>query len=274
MPGEPQRMSPDRQIDRRTFLSRSSALAIAGSAALSMAPGRRHAAAASSPQTARGLLLDMFRIEGEAEPTITAYVETQAGPLIGRAATSGNIYHLRQQQVPASPLGDGIYFAAYQLAGGAALDLESVPSPERHESWHRMALVSYAKMADYGRPAPADDAPDSIMIVLSHPTDVGHDALYNEWYTENHMIEVATSPHFRSATRYRPVAQAGIPLAYLCIYEIEQPYSPQLHEGVMHWLTETPDDFRQAMPTTPAGDGVLTLDIWGYCQRVWSDAAR
>ena len=41
----------------------------------------------------------------------------------------------------------------------------------------------------------------------------------------------------------------------------------------MHWLTETPDDFRQAMPVTPAGEGVLTLDIWGYCQRVWSGVA-
>ena len=66
---------------------------------------------------------------------------------------------------------------------------------------------------------------------------------------------------------------AGVPLAYLCIYEIARPYSPELHEGVMHWLQETPDDFRQEMPATLAGEGVLTLDIWGYCQRVWSSRA-
>ena len=102
-------------------------------------------------------------------------------------------------------------------------------------------------------------------------TDVGYDTLYNEWYTENHMIDVAKSPHFRSATRYRPEVQtSGVPLAYLCIYEIERAYSPELHEGLTHWLSETPDDFRQEMPTTPAGEGVLTLDIWGYCERVWS----
>ena len=55
--------------------------------------------------------------------------------------------------------------------------------------------------------------------------------------------------------------------------EIEHPCSPELHEGLLHWLTETPDDFRQGMPETRAGEGVLTLDVWGYCQRVCSGVA-
>ena len=63
------------------------------------------------------------------------------------------------------------------------------------------------------------------------------------------MIDVASSPHFRAATRYAPLQQlAGAPFTYLCVYEIEEPYSPELHKGVMHWLTETPDDFRLPMP--------------------------
>ena len=230
---------------------------------------------ATSEKTANALLLDAIQIEGEAEPALEAYLEAQARPLLdGGAATSGNVYHLREQNVPASALGDGIYFAAYQLAGDDPFVARSAAQPGDHGRWHRMGLASYAKIADYGRPDPAGDAPDTIMLVVSHPTDVGYDALFNEWYTDNHMIDVAKSPHFRSATRYRPVVQAaGIPLAYLCIYEIEHPYSPELHEGLTHWLSETPDDFRQKMPVTPAGEGVLTLDIWGYCQRVWSGVA-
>ena len=122
--------------------------------------------------------------------------------------------------------------------------------------------------------APVDQRELYHSFVLSHPTDMGYDWLYNEWYTDNHMIDVAKSPHYRGSTRYRPVAQwAGVPFTYLCIYEIDHPYTPELHEGLIHWLQETPDDFRQEQPKTPAGDEVLTLDIWGYCQRVWSDVA-
>ena len=248
----------------------------AGAAAVPEVAAREgRLATAISEKTANALLLDTIRIEGEAEPGPEAYLEAQARPLLdGGAAASGNVYHLREQHVPASALGDGIYFAAYQLAGDDPLAARSAEQPADHGRWHRMGLTHYSKIADYGRPDPAGGAPDSIMIVISHPTDVGYDALYNEWYTDNHMIDVAKSPHFRSATRYRPVVQAaGVPLAYLCIYEIEHPYSPALNEGLMHWLTETPDDVRQAMPVTPAGEGVLTLDIWGYCQRAWSGVA-
>ena len=225
-----------------------------------------------SKKTANALLLDMIRIKGDSESVLQAYLEVQTQPLFDKGvASSGNIYHMRQQNVPESTLGDGIFFAAYQLTGENPLVARSFEQPSEQGRWQRLGLASYSKIADYGRPDPAGDSPESIMIVISRPTDVGYDTLYNEWYTENHMIDVAKSPHFRSATRYRPEVQAsGVPLAYLCIYEIESAYSPELHKGLTHWLSETPDDFRQEMPKTPAGEGVLTLDIWGYCQRVWS----
>ena len=267
--------SPLPRINRRAFLGRSSAIAVGGAAALSLphlqSPEHTGALASSTEKTADSVILDMIRIQAEAGPTLEAYVETQARPWLGGPAASGNIYHLREQNVPATSLGDELYFAVYQLS--EQLDVDAATSPRPDAGWQRLGLARYSKIADYGRPDPAGDPPDSIMLVVSHPTDVGYDALYNEWYTDNHMIDVARSPHFRSATRYRPVAQSGVPLAYLCIYEIEHPYTPELHRGLMHWLRETPDDFRQEMPTTPAGEGVLTLDIWGYCQRVWSEVA-
>ena len=109
------------------------------------------------------------------------------------------------------------------------------------------------------------------MLVFSHPTDLGYDTEYNAWYTDNHMIDVARSPHFRASTRYAPQHQlAGAPLSYLCLYEVEAPYSSELHEGLMHWLRDTPDDFRQPQPKTPAGEDVLTLDLWGYFERLWT----
>ena len=280
------------RIGRREFLNRSAAIPIGNVSALWMATAltSRQAGAAAAPRvavpkeslatalsdkTANGLVLDVIQIAGDAEPALETYLEAQARPLLdGEIVSSGNVYHLRQQSVPASSLGDGTYFAAYQLTGNDPLAVLSAEQPGKQNRWHRMGLARYSKIADYGWPDPAGNAPDSIMIVISHPTDVAYDATFNEWYTDNHMIDVAKSPHFRSATRYRPKVQAaGVPLAYLCIYEIEHPYSPVLHEGLMHWLTETPDDFRQKMPVTPAGEGVLTLDIWGYCQRVWSSAA-
>lgn len=289
----PTYMTKEPKVDRRQFLNRSATLTVSGMSALWMAhrlvprrafgtagsggaasEGARVVESANSDKTASSLLLDVIRIDSEPEPALEAYVHAQAQPLLDRGvAASANVYHMRQQNVPASALGDGIYFVAYQLVGDEPVTARSI-KPVGDDRWQRMALTSYGKIADYGRPDPAGDAPDSVMVVVSHPTDVGYDALFNDWYTDNHMIDVAKSPHFRSATRYRPVMQAaGVPLAYLCIYEIEHPYSPELHEGVMRWLTETPDDFRQEMPKTPAGEGVLTLDVWGYCERVWSSAA-
>ena len=78
------------------------------------------------------------------------------------------------------------------------------------------------------------------------------------------------NPEWVSPDALVDVAQTAESLGF---DEIERPCLPELHEGLLHWLTETPDDFRQEMPKTRAGEGVLTLDVWGYCQRVWSGVA-
>ena len=41
------------------------------------------------------------------------------------------------------------------------------------------------------------------------------------------------------------------------------------HPAGLH-RSGVPDDFRLPMPETPAGQPVLTLDLWGYFARVWS----
>ena len=270
------------RVGRRKFLNRS-ALALAAVTipcfsskniqALSENQPLSEYAGTRSVETRSGgtsVLLDMIRLSGNVGTHLESYLETTARPLLDQNLNSSvNVYHLRQQNEPASSLGDRICFAVYQLT-----ETDSVPAllnKSQKDHWHRIGLTSYEKIAEFGSPTPIAQPPKSIMLVISHPTEAGYDELYNQWYTDNHMIDVAKSPHFRSATRYRPKVQlVGLPLSYLCIYEIGQSYSPELHKGLTHWLSETPDDFRQPMPLTESGQGVLTLDIWGYCQRLWS----
>ena len=214
------------------------------------------------------LLVELFTADGD--EALARYRAQRAAPLLaGGGAAGASLFELRQQQEPATALGRPLYAGLYPLERGA-------PAPALPAAIDGVALIgsaAYARIGTYGEPAPAGAARPSAMLVLSHPTDVGFDAEYNAWYTDNHMIDVARSPHFRAATRYAPRRQlAGAPLSYLCVYEIDAPYSPELHRGLMRWLTETPDDFRQPMPETPAGEGVLTLDLWGYFARLWSMA--
>ena len=214
------------------------------------------------------LLVDLFTAAGDA--ALARYrARRSAALLAGGGAAGAALFALRDQQEPAAPLPAPFYAGLYPLRR----DAPPPPAPGPLEGVSLIGSAVYARLAVYGEPAPAGEAQPAAMLVLSHPTDLGHDAAYNAWYTDNHMIDVARSPHFRAATRYAPRRQlAGAPLSYLCVYEIAHPYSPELHQGVMRWLTETPDDFRQPMPETPAGQGVLTLDLWGYFERVWSTA--
>ena len=214
------------------------------------------------------LLVELFTAEDDG--AVERYREQRAQALLaagGGFVNGASLYELKQQQEPAAPLRAPFYAAVYHLEPNAP----ALSPPEPVNGIALVGSTAYSRIAVYGEPAPAGEARPSAMLVLSHPTDLGYDAEYNEWYTDNHMIDVARSPHFRAATRYAPLRQlAGTPLTYLCLYEIEQPYSPELHEGAMHWLQETPDDFRLPMPETPAGQPVLTLDLWGYFARVWS----
>ena len=214
------------------------------------------------------LLVELFTADGD--EALARYRVQRATPLLVAGGAAGaSLFELRQQQEPATALRRPLYAGLYPLERGA-------PAPAPPAAIDGIALIgsaAYARIGVYGEPAPAGAARPSAMLVLSHPTDIGFDAEYNAWYTDNHMIDVARSPHFRAATRYAPRRQlAGAPLSYLCVYEIDAPYAPELHRGLMHWLTETADDFRQPMPETPAGEGVLTLDLWGYFARLWTAA--
>ena len=214
------------------------------------------------------LLVELFTAKGD--EALARYREQRTEALLAKGGVAGaSLFELRQQQEPAVPLRAPFYASLYHLEPGAR-------TPGALDPVDGVSLIgsaAYSRIGVYGEPAAAGDARPATMLVLSHPTDLGYDAEYNAWYTDNHMIDVGSSPHFRAATRYAPLQQlAGAPLTYLCVYEIEAPYSPELHKGVMHWLTETPDDFRLPMPDTPAGQGVLTLDLWGYFARVWSAA--
>ena len=212
------------------------------------------------------LLVELFTADGNA--ALARYREQRAAPLLATGGAAGaSLFELRQQQQPSTPLRAPFYAGLYPLESGApALD-----PPAPIEGVAVVGSATYVRIGVYGEPAPPGQARQSVMLVFSHPTDIGYDAEYNAWYTDNHMIDVARSPDYRASTRYAPRHQlAGAPLSYLCVYEVAAPYSSDLHRGLMHWLTETPDDFRQPQPKTPAGEDVLTLDLWGYFERLWS----
>lgn len=229
-------------------------------------------------RTAPTLFVEVLRIPGDATGAARAYGESRGADLLRHGFTSGSLFHLRRQQVPEARIGDDVYLGAHQFASEDAVSAEVKAGMGERRTPSSASIVTqavYTKLADYGQPNPHGAAgPRSAMVVFSHATDPAHDALFNAWYTENHMIDVGKSPHFRSATRYRLRLQgAGAPLPYLCIYEIDHAYTDELFDWMMGWLRDTPDDFRQPMPMTPGGAPVLTLDLWGYYERVWGAAS-
>lgn len=64
-----------------------------------------------------------------------------------------------------------------------------------------------------------------ILIVMSNPVSSDREAEYNEWYTTQHIRDVAGIPGYGAATRYvaSPVQMSGNPPLhkYLAIYEID-----------------------------------------------------
>lgn len=257
--------------------------------------------------TAGALLFDLVAASGDAGARLDAYLAERARPLLGGgAASSANVFALREQQVPASRLAQGVplgipealqqslwhlldrgatgtavpdrprpaavYGAAYQLAGGGDPGgIAALGGPPALERLDVISSGAYSKLADYGRPDPAsDDAFRSAMIVFTHPTDLGYVRAFDDWYTHNHMIDVAKSPPYRSATRYILERRlAGTPLPYLCIYEIEAPYGERTHPGMMQQVGVDPWPQRLPMPVTDGGQGVLAIDFWGYFDRAW-----
>ena len=102
------------RILRREFLVRSAAITTSGASALWMtgraampelAASEGRSAMAISKKTANALLLDMIKLKGDRESVLQEYLEAQAQPLFDNGvASSGNIYHMRQQNVPESTL--------------------------------------------------------------------------------------------------------------------------------------------------------------------------
>ena len=252
-------------------------------------------------KTVASLLFDFFAVDGDA--SLDGYLEDRARPLLdGGAATAANIFELREQEVPATPLARGtnqglteayedrlwhqldrgavgtavpdrprpaaVYGAAYQLAGDDFDPLAAMPEAAGRSV---ISTGAYRKMIDFGRPDPtSDDAFQAAMIVFTHPTDLGYTGSFDDWYTTNHMIDVAKSPPFRSATRYILERRLeGTPLPYLCIYEVEAPYSERMHRDMMQQVGVDPWPQREAQPVTDGGQGVLMIDFWGYFQRAW-----
>ena len=119
------------RVGRRKFLNRS-ALALAAvtipdfsskniQALSETLPLSEYAGTRSIGGTRTGgasVLLDMIRLDGNVGTHLESYLETTARPLLDQNLSSSvNVYHLRQQNEPASSLGDGICFAVYQLTG-------------------------------------------------------------------------------------------------------------------------------------------------------------
>lgn len=278
----------------------------------------RHEVPHNDPRTAPTILFELFAAEHDPEATLDAYRAERARPLLDSGvAWAVNVFRLREQQIPATPLAAGVssglapevaaglmqlgseagpalptpqavFAAAYQLADDdptsaleAARASDDGGADDAGTGRRTISLGAFTKMEDWGRPSPAND-PDSdtdgdsafqsAMIVVTHPTDIGYVDQFNAWYSENHMIDVAKSPPYRSASRYRLARLIeGIPLPYVCIYEIEAPYSPQLHQDMMNQVGVLPWEQREPQPTTPAGQDVLTIDFWGYYERAWSE---
>jgi hypothetical protein len=254
-------------------------------------------------KTASSLLFDFFAVGSDSAACLDTYRAERVQPLLDNgAATGANIFELREQQVPAARLAqnlglgltapyqeslwlqldrgaagsavpdrslpEAVYGAAYQLVNNELSGLDLLPKNDR------LSIISssiYSKISDYGRPNPTgEDAFQSAMIIFTHPTDLGYVESFNDWYTNNHMIDVAKSPPYRSASRYllqRSIT--GTPLPYLGIYEIEAPYSEQVHVDMMQQVGVDPWPLRELMPITAGGQGILMIDLWGYFQRIW-----
>ena len=229
--------------------------------------------AMAGSRTAPTLFVEVLRMPGAPSAAAERYGASRGAELLRHGFQSGSLFHLRRQQVPAERIGDDVYMAAFQFASEDAVAAGAKTGMSERRAPAAAAIITqaiYAKLADYGRPNPHGAAgPRSAMIVFSHPTDPAYDALFNEWYTQNHMIDVGKSPHFRSATRYGLRLQgAGAPLPYLCVYEIDHEYTDELFDWMMNWL-RAPDDFRQPNPAIPGNRQALTLVFWGYYKRVW-----
>lgn len=133
----------------------------------------------------------------------------------------------------------------------------------------------FEKVAEVGKATPAgSEAPKALMTVFTHAEDPREIGTFNDWYTNNHIVDVIKAPHFRSCTRYKmsKLNRGTMPAPYLAVYELDSDDIEAVHAGLMKWL-QTPDDFRLPMPQTQDGKGLVTIDYWGY-YRTFSTALK
>jgi hypothetical protein len=213
------------------------------------------------------LLFDLIRTrQGDTEKTVERYLRGRSDVLHeAGVAKASHLYQLRHQNVPATPLGETVLCGVHVIDDPSL----SLPFPEI-PSLDLIGSATYISMARCGtRLEPTASGPPTTMIVLTHPTDLGYDESFNTWYSDEHMPDVALTPGFRAATRYRPVTQpGGTPLGYLCIYEVDVPFTASIDANLDRWQSHTEVPDRVPMPKTLAGDPVLSLDLWGYFSRL------
>jgi hypothetical protein len=70
-----------------------------------------------------------------------------------------------------------------------------------------------------------------VLVVFSNPTPGQEDA-YNDWYTNQHLDEVISTPGFVAAQRFKLNGETTLPGRYLAIYEMEHDNPPAAMEAL------------------------------------------
>jgi len=213
------------------------------------------------------VLLDLFRFrQGNPAAGLKGVAQTRTLALAEAGLVRASQHFvLRHQEMPAALLGEGCMVLLHSLVPAA-----DPPPWEPPPEIELLGSTRYDPIAAFGdRETPGEARHASLMLVLTHPTDLAYDDAFNAWYTDEHAPDVAQTPGFRGGTRYRPLAHlGGTPLGYLCLYEVSPGWSPDLHAGLERWQLETEVADRVPMPETPGGEPVLTIDLWAYFERV------
>ena len=213
------------------------------------------------------VLLDLVRLrQGDPAAVLEELEQTRTLALSEAGLVrASQRFVLRHQEVPAASLGETCVVLLHSLVPAA-----NPPPWEPLPEIELLGSTRYDPIATFGdRETPEQARHASLMLVLTHPTDLAYDDAFNAWYTDEHAPDVAQTPGFLGGTRYRPLAHlGGAPLGYLCLYEVSPVWSPDLHAGLERWQMETEVVDRVPMPQTSAGEPVLTIDLWAYFERV------
>lgn len=105
----------------------------------------------------------------------------------------------------------------------------------------------------------------ALLVVLTEPVE-GREDEYNDWYTNDHLVDVLAAAGFRAAQRYQfvPSKLSRNPAApYLAIYEVDAADREQAEKLLLE-TANTP-----AMPISDAmGPRPITWWFESICDRV------